>query len=118
MSGVIHYWVDGRPCVGASGAISVLLGVFLALYPLNRIHSFYIILFRGGTWDVPRWVLLTIWFLMQLFSMLGGPAEVAYWAHIGGFVSGVAIGLLLIKFQLIDTGEYDNPNLIEIFTKP
>ena len=116
MANVIHFYVDGRPCVGASGAISGLLGMFLALYPLNRVHSFYLILFKGGLWDVPGWVLLTLWFVLQLTSAMGGPAQVAYWAHIGGFVSGVALGLILDHFGLIDTGDYDNPSLLGLVT--
>lgn len=116
MANCIHFFIDGRPSVGASGAISGLLGIFLALYPLNRVHSFYLIVFKYGHWDVPGWVLLGLWFLLQLTSLLDGAGEIAYWAHIGGFISGLGIGLLLAKLDLIDTGDYDNPSLLDILS--
>ena len=107
---MIFLWVFGNAICGVMPSFLYFILYLLSGVMSGGIHYWVMV--------VPMWGLLTIWFLMQLFSMLGGPAEVAYWGHIGGFVSGVAIGLLLIKFQLIDTGEYDNPNLIEIFTKP
>ena len=84
------------PSLGASGAISGVLGGYLLLHPKRRVT---VILFRFLT-DVPAYVAIGIWFLFQLVSglgMLGGGSQqggVAYAAHIGGFIAGVA----LIKF--------------------
>jgi membrane associated rhomboid family serine protease len=84
------------PSLGASGAISGVLGGYILLYPSRRVT---VILFRFLT-DVPAWVAIGIWFAFQLVSglgMLGGGSQaggVAYAAHVGGFVAG----LLLIKF--------------------
>jgi membrane associated rhomboid family serine protease len=84
------------PSLGASGAISGVLGGYILLYPKRRVT---VILFRFLT-DVPAYVAIGIWFLFQLISglgMLGGGSQqggVAYAAHIGGFVAGLA----LIKF--------------------
>lgn len=84
------------PSLGASGAISGVLGGYLLLHPKRRVT---VILFRFLT-DVPAWVAIGIWFAFQLISglgMLGGGSElggVAYAAHIGGFIAG----LVLIKF--------------------
>ena len=84
------------PSLGASGAISGVLGGYVLLYPRNRVH---VILFRIFT-TVPAYVALGLWFLFQFISglgMLGGGAQeggVAYAAHIGGFIAG----LILIKF--------------------
>jgi membrane associated rhomboid family serine protease len=84
------------PSLGASGAISGVLGGFILLHPKRRVT---VILFRFLT-DVPAYVAIGIWFLFQLISglgMLGGGSQtggVAYAAHIGGFVAG----LVLIKF--------------------
>jgi membrane associated rhomboid family serine protease len=84
------------PSLGASGAISGVLGGYILLHPARRVT---VILFRFLT-DVPAWVAIGIWFAFQLISGLGmlspGPQRggVAYAAHIGGFVAG----LVLIKF--------------------
>ena len=84
------------PTLGASGAISGVLGGYLLLHPKRRVT---VILFRFLT-DVPAYVAIGIWFLFQLISglgLLGGGSQqggVAYAAHIGGFIAGV----VLIKF--------------------
>lgn len=84
------------PSLGASGAISGVLGGYLLLHPARRVT---VILFRFLT-DVPAWVAIGIWFAFQLISglgMLGAGSQqggVAYAAHIGGFIAG----LVLIKF--------------------
>src|SRR5215218_2837818 len=84
------------PSLGASGAISGVLGGYMLLHPKRRVT---VILFRFLT-DVPAYVAIGIWFLFQLISglgMLGGGSQqggVAYAAHIGGFIAG----LVLIKF--------------------
>jgi membrane associated rhomboid family serine protease len=83
------------PSLGASGAISGVLGGYVLLFPRNRVK---VILFRFLT-DVPAYVALGLWFLFQFVSglgILGGGAQeggVAYAAHIGGFIAG----LLLVK---------------------
>ena len=88
------------PSLGASGAISGVLGGYILLHPKRRVT---VILFRFLT-DVPAYVAIGIWFLFQLISglgMLGGGSQaggVAYAAHVGGFVAG----LVLIK--LFDRG--------------
>src|SRR6201988_1789354 len=84
------------PSLGASGAISGVLGGYILLHPTRRVT---VILFRFLT-DVPAYVAIGLWFVFQLISglgMLGGGSQqggVAYAAHIGGFVAG----LVLIKF--------------------
>src|SRR5215213_2223999 len=84
------------PSLGASGAISGVLGGYILLHPKRRVT---VILFRFLT-DVPAYVAIGIWFAFQLISglgMLGGGSQqggVAYAAHIGGFIAG----LVLIKF--------------------
>lgn len=84
------------PTLGASGAISGVLGAYMLLFPKRRVR---VVLFYFLT-DVPAIVAIGIWFIFQLVSgigLLGGGAQeggVAYGAHIGGFIAG----LILIKF--------------------
>lgn len=93
------------PSLGASGAISGVLGGYILLHPKRRVT---VILFRFLT-DVPAYVAIGIWFVFQLVSglgMLGGGSQqggVAYAAHIGGFIAG----LVLIKF--FDSGGKREP---------
>ena len=89
------------PSLGASGAISGVLGGYILLHPSRRVTVF---LFRFLT-QVPAWVAIGIWFAFQVISglpMLGGGSQggVAYAAHVGGFVAG----LVLIKFFDIGRG--------------
>jgi len=90
------------PSLGASGAISGVLGGYILLYPTKRVT---VILFRFLT-DVPAYVAIGVWFGFQLISglgMLGAGSQqggVAYAAHIGGFIAG----LVLIKIFTIGRG--------------
>ena len=85
------------PAVGASGAISGVLGGYLVLFPKNRVR----VLTRGGVAHVPAIVVLGLWILIQVFNGIGSMATtsetggVAYMAHIGGFVAG----LVLVKLM-------------------
>ena len=85
------------PAVGASGAISGVLGGYLVLFPHNRVR----VLTRGGIASVPALVVLGFWIVIQFINGLGAMATtsetggVAYMAHIGGFVAGV----VLVKFM-------------------
>ena len=88
------------PMVGASGAISGVLGAYLVKFPRNRISVLFFIFFIIRIVHVPAILVLSLWFLFQIynsfFSLIPGGAGggVAYFAHIGGFVAGMA----LIKF--------------------
>ena len=87
------------PTLGASGAISAVLGAYLLLFPRKRVS---VLIFYFIT-DMPAIVVIGIWFLFQIVSglgLLGGGAEsggIAYGAHIGGFIAG----MILIKFFTI-----------------
>ena len=79
------------PCLGASGAISGVMGGYLVLHTHRRVT---VLLFRIVT-QVPAFVAVGIWFLFQVVSSLsllgGGESGVAYGAHIGGFVAGAGL---------------------------
>lgn len=84
------------PNLGASGAIAGVMGAYLVLFPYNRVNAVF--LYHIVT--VPAIVVLGMWIAMQFFSGFGSIANtsasaggVAYMAHIGGFIAGVAVGL-------------------------
>lgn len=84
------------PLIGASGAISGVLGAYLMLYPHGRVRVF---MFPIGFFIVPAIAVLGLWFAMQLLSGLSSdPTEpgVAFWAHVGGFIAGM---LLIVPFR-------------------
>jgi membrane associated rhomboid family serine protease len=87
------------PAVGASGAISGILGAYLVMYPRANIFTIIAVFFLY-TIRIPVLVYIPFWFIMQLiFAIIGqlgpaGEAGVAYLAHIGGFVAGAATGLV------------------------
>jgi membrane associated rhomboid family serine protease len=94
------------PTVGASGAISGVMGAYLLLFPRVRVHMFFFffLIFR-----IPAWLVLLYWFAIQVLSGLpelnsvgeGPTGGVAVWAHVGGFLTG----LLLVRF-------FERPDLL------
>src|SRR5438309_8664058 len=86
------------PMIGASGAIAGVLGAYLMTYPRANVHCLVWVVIFFWIVTVPAWVLLGLWFAMQLLSgLVSGPHApgVAFWAHVGGFVSGVVLMLLM-----------------------
>ena len=89
------------PLVGASGAIAAALGAYIVLFPGARILSLVFLGFFYQLLEVPALIVLGFWFVLQLVSGFGAlgadtaQGGVAFFAHIGGFVTGVVVGLLL-----------------------
>jgi membrane associated rhomboid family serine protease len=90
------------PMLGASGAIAGVMGAYIVLYPQSRVLTAVFILIFFDLIEIPAVFFLGIWFLMQLLSGVGSlgvsnaaGGGTAFWAHIGGFVAGVAVGFVL-----------------------
>src|SRR6516164_3450030 len=86
------------PMVGASGAIAGVLGAYLLLYPHANVRVFVWIVIFFRIVNVPAWMLLGLWFAIQLVSgLMAAPGRpgVAFWAHIGGFVAGLVLVTVL-----------------------
>ena len=115
-AGALHLLVDGAPVVGASGAISGLMGLYLAVYPKNEVSCFYWII-RFGTFDVKGYLLVIGWFAWDLISALRHVPGIACWAHVGGTLAGFFIGLALLKMGRIHIGDYDNPTVLDLFSQ-
>lgn len=84
------------PLIGASGAIAGVLGAYIVLYPRARILSLLVLGIFVRLAELPALLVLSLWFVFQLISgmaALGAPGitTVAWWAHIGGFLAGIAL---------------------------
>jgi membrane associated rhomboid family serine protease len=100
-AGIVHLVFNlfsTMPTVGASGAIAGVMGAYLLKFPRARIHTLVFVLFFVTTADIPAAFILVYWFILQVFSGYGSIAHthvtdtgVAWFAHIGGFVTGMAM---------------------------
>ncbi|HIE36562.1 TPA: rhomboid family intramembrane serine protease [Candidatus Geothermarchaeota archaeon] len=94
------------PMIGASGAISGILGMYLLFYPRARIVTLLFLGYFITTTVLPAFHYIWFWFIMQFIlgsiSILNPiPVGVAYWAHIGGFVTGLLIGAILYNTRQV-----------------
>jgi membrane associated rhomboid family serine protease len=93
------------PALGASGAIAGVLGCYMRLFPLARVVVVVPILFIPLFFEVYAFVFVGLWFLIQIFQgtlelvLPSSGGGVAWWAHVGGFVAGLAIGPLLVRSE-------------------
>ena len=105
VAGITQVAVDpgsSIPSLGASGAIAGVLAAYLVLFPLARVRTIIFIVFFFTIVTLPAFVLIGIWFLLQflagvaaLSNVQQGMGGVAYFAHVGGFVTGLMITFLL-----------------------
>jgi len=82
------------PMIGASGAVSGVLGAYLLLYPRARVMTLFILGFFVRMIEIPAMVVLGFWFVLQFLNALSTPGTgggVAWFAHLGGFVAGIAL---------------------------
>jgi membrane associated rhomboid family serine protease len=86
------------PTVGASGAIAGIMGAYMIKFPQSRILSLIFIVVFFTTVELPAWIYLIYWFVLNFFSGVGtlgvsqaSQGGVAFFAHIGGFIAGIAL---------------------------
>ncbi|RJP86256.1 MAG: rhomboid family intramembrane serine protease [Desulfobacteraceae bacterium] len=116
ISGLCHVLLNPHstvPTIGASGAVAGVMGAYFILYPHSKILTLIPIVFIPWFVEIPAIFFLGLWFVMQLlnaYSSIGLTTGIAWWAHIGGFVFGVAC----IKLLHIPHG----PDFREVSQKP
>jgi membrane associated rhomboid family serine protease len=93
------------PMVGASGAISGVMGAYIVLYPRVKVHMLVFLFIFITRIAVPAWMMLGYWFLLQVLGGLPMLANesggVAFWAHTGGFVTGMLVIWLFRDPELV-----------------
>ncbi|WP_126977085.1 rhomboid family intramembrane serine protease [Frigidibacter oleivorans] len=98
-AGIAHLAADPFstiPTVGASGAIAGVMGAYLLLFPRARVDVLIVFIVFFKVFPVRAWLMLGLWFGLQLLNGWMGATEaagVAYWAHAGGFVAGAVLAL-------------------------
>lgn len=110
-AGLAHYYTNLDsviPTIGASGAIAGVMGAYACLYPHAKVQAFLPIFIIMPIFVLPAPIFLGVWFLIQTYSgvsagMSGQAGGVAWWAHIGGFVAGAAIGVLIGRTPLANS---------------
>jgi membrane associated rhomboid family serine protease len=105
LAGLTHWFTNPDsvlPTVGASGAVAGVLGAYFTLFPKARIIGIVPVFFFPVFIELPAVLYLLLWFLTQIFAgtMAGLSNEdvggVAFWAHVGGFVAGMALRWLFV----------------------
>lgn len=107
------------PVVGASGAVAVTLGAYAVFYPFAKVKTLIFIVIFFTVVEIPAILVLGIWFGSQILNGLqsfggGVAAQVAWWAHIGGFIAGAALMPLLAAAtdgHASHWGQRDNPRM-------
>lgn len=84
------------PMVGASGAIAGVMGGYLLIFPRARVDILLILIIIFRIFTIPAWVMLGLWFALQLFNGVTSDPDtsgVAHWAHAGGFIVGALLAI-------------------------
>lgn len=85
-------WGSSRPAVGASGAISGILGAYIVLHPRARIRTLISMGFFIRIARIPAFIVIGLWFVYQfLLALVPVNTGIAYWSHIGGFIAGLIL---------------------------
>lgn len=106
VAAIVHVWMNPGstiPTVGASGAISGVMGAYLVLFPYSRVITLVPFFFFPYLFEAPALFFIGLWFAGQLINALATSAlappdvgGVAWWAHVGGFIAGIVLVRLFV----------------------
>lgn len=110
-SALLHFSlnpVSTVPTIGASGAIAGVMGAYFILYPRARVLTLIPIIIIPWFIELPAFIFLGLWFLMQFFNAAGstsGGSGIAWWAHVGGFIAGIILIRIVPKLPQPSSAE-------------
>jgi membrane associated rhomboid family serine protease len=110
LGGTLLYWASelgtDHSILGASGAVSGLMGMYIALYGVRKISFFYNVIFVTGTVRAPALIIFPVWVGYELIGAHYAKDNVAHWAHTGGLLFGFVLLALWMRFGLAVNRDY------------
>ncbi len=113
ISAISHLLFTSGTAIGASGAINGIVGMSLIFFPENELSCLWIFWFPlmirpyVKTFSVRSFWLILMWFAFDIWGALRDTGHIAYYAHIGGFVSGAGLAILLLKLKWVTMEHYE-----------
>ena len=109
LAAVVHLVFDVRMAVGASGALYGIIGAYFVLYPYNSIKCFFWFLAYLRWFSIAGFWIILLRLAFDIVGAISGYTEgPAYFAHIGGFVGGVALAMILLISKLVTRDSMDD----------
>lgn len=123
IAAISHLLVGGGPALGAGGVISGILGMFLIFFPENTLNCLVAYRFLGvinkpyfGTITIRSFWIILIWVVFNIWGVLIGIGHIACFAHIGGFVGGAVLAILLLKLKWVTMERYEK-SLLQLISR-
>jgi membrane associated rhomboid family serine protease len=109
LAGIVHLLFDDRMAVGASGAIFGIIGAYLLLYPFNSIKCLFCFLVYVRRFKIAGFWIILLWVILNIIGAISGyTGGAAYFSHIGGFVGGIVLTIILLKSKLVTRDSMDD----------
>ena len=112
-----HTLSSNNPILGASGAISAVIGSYLVFFPLTRVRILFL-LGLIATFEVPAWWFVLIGVIRDVYyATSGGGGNIAFVAHLGGYGAGFALSILLLGARVIERHDYDAFAIVQRYSR-
>lgn len=112
-----HVAFDGRPAIGASGAINGVVGMYLVFYALNSISCLFVLLLfpYARAFSMDSFWVISFWFFYDILGTIFGSAGgVSYVAHVGGFIGGFIFSIFLLQRKIVQMHSFEK-SILEIW---
>ncbi|MHC4622376.1 MAG: rhomboid family intramembrane serine protease [Planctomycetota bacterium] len=113
MAGIIHLVFGGGPAIGASGAINGIVGMYLVFFPLNDLDCVFIFFIPFmvrpiiKAFTISSYWMILMWFAFDIWGAIRGGGRIGYFAHLGGFLGGVTLAVVMLKTRWVTTERYE-----------
>lgn len=120
LAGLGQLAFDGGAAIGASGAIMGVVGMYLVFFPVNEITCYFVFLFIlrpiVQEFTLSSFWMILFWVAFDIYGAAMGGGRVAYFAHLGGFVGGMLLAVLMLKMRLVGVERYEK-SLLQIWAE-